>query len=191
MDLLLLSDGSVHYFVLINDLIKLVNFIRKRAPKDMNEICLRCFYTCSSLEVLHRHRAICYQRGGVQITILDADNDQHIFKNIKARWFVPRVLYFDLVSLTLPVSGAEPDPEKLNTQIIEKHQYCGYGLAVLDIGKPDVTKFELKRGPDCTESLLQSLETLAKENLRREKTALCVQGKMQNKKRRRYTVLDL
>ena len=99
----------------------------------------------------------------MQVIMPDADKDQHIFKNINARWFVPRIIYFDLESLILPVSGAEPDPDKSNTQITEKHQNCGYGLAVVDIEKPEVTKFELKRGPDCIDSLLQSFETLAKE----------------------------
>ena len=55
-----MNVGSVHHYELINDLAKLVNFIRKRAPRGWNEICLRCFHTCSSLDVLHRHQAICY-----------------------------------------------------------------------------------------------------------------------------------
>ena len=114
MDLLLLSDGSVHAYVLINDQAKLVTFIQKRTPRDRNEICWRCFHTCSSLNVLNRHQAICYQRDGVQITMPDVDNDQHIFKNINACWYVLCVIYFKLESLILPVSGAEPDPEKSN-----------------------------------------------------------------------------
>ena len=33
IDLLLLSDGSVLHYLLINDMEKMINFIRKRAPK--------------------------------------------------------------------------------------------------------------------------------------------------------------
>ena len=86
----------------------------------------------------------------------NTDNNQHIFMNINARWFVPRANYFDLESLILPVSGAEPEPDKSNTQIKEKHQNCGYGLAVVDIGKPEMNEFEMTRGPDCLESLQQN-----------------------------------
>ena len=55
------------------------------------------------------------------------------------------LLYSNTDSFIYLVSGAEPDLDKPNTQLIEKHQYCGYGLAVLDIGKPDVTKIELMK----------------------------------------------
>ena len=99
----------------------------------------------------------------MQITMPDVDNEQHIFKDIRARWFVPRVIYFDLESLILPVSGAEPDPDKSHTQITEQHKICGCGLAVVDNEKSELIKFELKQGPEYIESLLQSLETLARE----------------------------
>ena len=134
------------------------------------------------LDVLHRHQAICYQRDEVQVTIPDADKDQHIFNNINARWFVPRVIYFDLESLTLPVSGAEPDPDKTNTQTIEKHQNCGCGLAVVDNEKLEVVKFELKRRPDCIDRLLQSLETLAKEAYAKKRRHYAFTGKCKFKK---------
>ena len=79
----------------------------------------------------------------------DAGNDQHIFKNIN----VPRVIYFDLQVLNLPVSDAEPDPDNSNTEITEKIK-IGYGVAVVDIEKPEVPKFELKQGQDFIENLL-------------------------------------
>ena len=33
------------------------------------------------------------------------EKDDHNFKNLAARWYVPRVIYFDLDSLLLPVYG--------------------------------------------------------------------------------------
>ena len=86
-----------------------------------------------------------------------------MFKNFGARSFVPRIVYFDLESLNVPVAGPEPDNEKSNTHLIEKHQNCGYAFAAVEFGNPEVVKFELKRGPDSIEHLLLSLETLAKE----------------------------
>ena len=92
MDLFLLSNRSQQHYVLINDLAKLANLIQKQDPNDRLEICQRRFHTCSSLDLLHRRQAICYQRDGVQLSMPDADNDQQIFKNIKARGFFPRVI---------------------------------------------------------------------------------------------------
>ncbi|XP_063726649.1 uncharacterized protein LOC134854357 [Symsagittifera roscoffensis] len=163
MDLLLLSDGSAYHYVLINDLTKLVNFIRKRAPRDRNEICRNCFHTCTSNDILRRHQEICNRQDGIEITMPGPDNDRHVFKNFGARSFVPRIVYFDLESLIVPVAGPEPDNEKSNTHLIEKNQNCGYAFAAVEFGNPEVVKFELKRGPDSIEHLLLSLETLAKE----------------------------
>ena len=163
MDLLLLSDGSAYHYVLINDLTKLVNFIRKRAPRNRNETCRNCFHTCTSNDILRRHQEICYRQDGIEITMPGPDNDRHVFKNFGARSFVPRIVYFDLESLIVPVAGPEPDNEKSNTHLIEKHQNCGYAFAAVEFGNPEVVKFELKRGPDSIEHLLLSLETLAKE----------------------------
>ena len=83
--------------------------------------------------------------------------------------------------LILLVSGAENNPEKSNTQIIEKHQFADTRPAFVDIGKHEVTMFELKQGPDCIERLLQSLEMFVNETFSREKTDLSVHGKMQKK----------
>ena len=91
------------------------------------------------------------------------DNDRHVFKNFGVRSFVPRIVYFDLESLIVPVAGPEPDNEKSNTHLIEKHQNCGYAFAAVEFGNPEMVMFELKRGPDSIEHLLLSLETLAKE----------------------------
>ena len=141
IDLLLLSDGSAYHYVLINDLKKLVTFIRKRAPRDRNEICRNCFHTCTSNDIPRRHQEICYRQDGIEITMPGPDME----------------------SLIVPVAGPEPDNEKSNTHLIEKHQNCGYAIAAVEFGNPEVVKFELKRGPDSIEHLLLSLETLAKE----------------------------
>ena len=93
----------------------------------------------------------------------NAREDDHKFNNLTSRWYVPRVIYFDLESLHLPVYGPQPDPQKSSTQTIEIHQPCGYALAVIEFGKKDLLKFELKRGPIVMEELISSLESLARQ----------------------------
>ena len=92
---------------------------------------------------IHVHPSI---HEGVVITMPKPGKDNHRFKNLTARWYVPRVIYFDLESLLLPLYGPQPDPEKSSTQTLEIHQPCGYALAVVEFGKREVLKFELKRG---------------------------------------------
>ena len=106
---------------------------------------------------------MCYHDEGVVITMPKPGKDTHRFKNLTARWYVPRVIYFDLESLLLPVYGPQPDPEKSSTQTLEIHQPCGYALAVVEFGKREVLKFELKRGENVMKELIASLESLAKQ----------------------------
>ena len=69
-----------------------------------------------------------------------AGKDYQSFKNLTARWFVPRVIYFDLESLLLPKYRPQLDPQKSSTQKQEFHQPCGYALAVIKFGKKRPTK---------------------------------------------------
>ena len=106
---------------------------------------------------------MCYQDEGVVITMPKPGKDTHRFKNLTARWYAQRVIYFDLESLLLPVYGPQPDPEKFSTQTLEIHQPCGYALAVVEFRKREVLKFELKRGENVMKELITSLELLAKQ----------------------------
>ena len=87
----------------------------------------------------------------------------HTFKNLTARWYVPRVIHFDLESLLLPVYGPQIGSQKPSTQTFEIHQTWGYALAVIEFVKKYLLKFELKRGPKVMEELINSLESLARQ----------------------------
>ena len=104
-----------------------------------------------------------YQDQGVVITMPKPGKDTRRFKNLNARWYVPRVIYFDLESLLLTVYGPQPDPEKFSTQTLEIYQPRGYALAVVEFGKRENLKFELKRGENVMKELIASLESLAKQ----------------------------
>ena len=71
--------------------------------------------------------------------------------------------FFDLESLLLPVYGPQRDPKKSRTQTLEIHQPCGYALAVVEFGKREVLKFELKREENLMKELMASLEYLPEE----------------------------
>ena len=145
MDLLLLTDGSKYHYVLISDLQKLVEYVRLKVHQFQSEICRKYFHTFASLETLRRHEKLCYRDENVVITMLKPGKDDQMFKNLTARWYIPRVIYFDLESLLLPLYGPQPDRQKSSMQTIEIHQPCGYALVVIKFGKKDLFKFELKR----------------------------------------------
>ena len=137
--------------------------MRHKVHRFQSEICRKCFHTCASFETLRRDQELCYQDEDVVITMPKPGKDDHKFKNLTVRWYVPRVFYLDLESLLLPVYGPQPDPQKSSTQTIEIHQPCGYALAVIEFAENYLLKFELKRGPNVMEELISSLESLARQ----------------------------
>ena len=164
MDLLLLTDGSKYHYVLISDLRNWSSTCGTKCTDfNLRIVAIVSTHALHSKLSLRRHQKLCYQDEDVVITMPKPGKDDHKFKNSTARWYVPRVIYFDLESLLLPVYGPQPDPRKSSTQTIEIHQPCGYALAVIDFGKKDLLKFELKRGPNVMEELIGSLESLARQ----------------------------
>ena len=150
--------------MLISDLQKLVQYVRYKVHRFQFEICRKYFLRCASLETLKRHQELCYQDEDVVITMPKPVKDDHKFKNLTARWYVSRVIYFDLESLLLPVYGPLSYPQKPSTQTIEIHQPCGYALAVIEFGKKDLLKFELKRESNVMDELVSSLESLGRQS---------------------------
>ena len=91
------------------------------------------------------------------------NENQKVFKNLMARWFAPRVIYFDLESIIVPVSGPARNPATSHTQTVEIHKPCSYGLGVVEHGISTPIKYEMSRGPDAMKKLIESLESLARE----------------------------
>ena len=100
VDLLLLvnSDDNYHY-VFIEDLCKMVIFVRKHSIRERNEICRKFF------SYLHFQRN--YQKSSRNVLYYGNTNykdaktlkSQEVFKSLMARWFAPRLIYFDLESI--------------------------------------------------------------------------------------------
>ena len=152
MDLLLLTNGSKYQYVLTSDLQKLIEYVQYKVHRFQSETCGKCFQACPSFETRRRHEELCYKDQGVVIKLPEPEKDDHNFKKLIARWYVLRVIYFDLESLLLPVYGPQLDPQKSRMQTIEIHQPCGYALAVISFGKKDFLKLELRRESNVLKS---------------------------------------
>ena len=138
--------------------------MRGKLHRDRNQICRKCFHTCSSIDTLQHHQETCYQDEGVVINMPKPGKGTHRFKKLTTSWYVSRVINFDLELLLLPVYGPQPDPKKSSTQTIEVNQRSDrYALTVVEFGTREVSKFELKRGENVMKELIISLESLAKQ----------------------------
>ena len=91
------------------------------------------------------------------------------FRNWKARWFLPIVLYFDPESYLVPIATAQPSPSTSYTVAIEKHEPCGYAIAAIEHGEATPVYFELKRGDNCMNEFVKSLHVLARDIYNRKR----------------------
>ena len=102
-DLLLLSEGRTHHYVLITDLKHFPNFVKNKQSRSRDEKCKNCFHVCSSLESLKNHKVNCYENEAARIVLPDERKKLHQFKSTRATWFVPLAVYFDTERFLVPM----------------------------------------------------------------------------------------
>ena len=78
------------------------------------------------------------------------------FRNWKARWFLPIVLYFDTESYLVPIATAQPSPSNSYTVSIDNHEPGGYAIAAIEHGEATPVYFELKRDDNCSNEFVKS-----------------------------------
>ena len=158
MDLLLLSEGGTHHYVLITDLKHFANFVKNKQSRSKDEICRNCFHVCSSLESLKNHKVNCYENEAARIVLPDEKKKLHQFKSTRATWFVPLVVYFDTEALLVPMHTCSPAPNASGQMKLEKHVPCGYAFLIVEHGNDKVLWYRIKREPTCLEDFIQELE---------------------------------
>ena len=96
MDLLLLHDENAHHYVLILNLERFVAYFKGIAHRAAQRICRNCFLLCTNRETYQNHVKTCSEHAAAEIVMPKESNTSLQFRNWKARWFLPIVLYFDL-----------------------------------------------------------------------------------------------
>jgi hypothetical protein len=101
MELLLLGDddGGKHY-VLIKDVNRMLCSVSKH--KEKKHFCLHCLHSCTSEEILEKHKEICLEVNGTQATKLPEEGTKIKFKNHRNSMAVPFVIYADFESMLVP-----------------------------------------------------------------------------------------
>ena len=169
MDLLLLTDGTVHHYVLILDLLKLVCKIRGNQHRDRNELCRNCFHVCSSLQMLRVHQESCYNQSAAVINMPKVDQSRLTFDKLAARAMLPYVIYFDLESLLVPVQTVKNSHGSSSTTLLEQHLPCSFCAVVVERGSSSPSLVKLERGEDVMKTFLEFLERFARDVYERKR----------------------
>ena len=163
LDLLLVTNGQTHHYVLIKDLKVLVNKIRGLSPRAGSVICRNCFHICSSDAIYQRHISSCREHDAATIIMPDSSKNQLHFKNLQSKWFVPFVFYFDFESLIKPVQRCTNNPEQSYSDTLEHHEPCGFCLVAVELNNPKPVFIKVERSENCMKSFAELLQQLAKD----------------------------
>ena len=163
MDLLLLTDGRTHHYVLIKDFKLFVSNIKGHVPRSATVICRNCFHVCSSDAIYQRHIETCFEHEAANIKMPEIENSKLFFTNYQSKWFVPFVVYFDFESLIKPVQTCSNSSEVSSSNIIEIHEPCGFCVVVKELDNPKPAFFKVDRSRDCWKNFAELLEQLAKD----------------------------
>jgi hypothetical protein len=130
MELLLLSDeeGSRHY-VLIKDVNRMLCSVSKHDHKQ--HFCLHCLHSCTSKEILERHKETCLEVNGTQAVKLPKEGTKIKFKNHRNAMPVPFVIYADFESMLVPEERkdlSDTDENTSSTTLYQTHKACSFGI---------------------------------------------------------------
>ena len=163
LDLLLLSDGQAYHYVLIKDLKILISNLKQQVPRSSSKICRNCFHVCYTAEIYERHIETCMQNEAAAIKLPDETKNELQFQNYQSRWFAPYVMYFDFESLIRPVATCSNTSDRSSSEIIERHEPCGFCLVVIEHNNPEPVFFKLERSSNCMQRFVENLQKLAKD----------------------------
>ena len=170
MDLLLLYEADCYHYVLITNLVKVVCQLRNTKFRFAFHICRNCFWLCEEgLAKLTAHMETCCENAPAVVRLPAPGKNLYKFKNLAATWFVPLVIYFDFESFLYPVARCTPHGNNSYTRVIEKHELCGFSLAVIDHYSTKPIFFHVDSSEDCITKFVNMLHTLAKDIYKRKR----------------------
>ena len=84
LDLLLLSDGTMHHYVLITNIKGLIHKYKQIIQRADNHLCRNCFHLSTSLGRHEKHEQICHQNTQAKIRMPKTEQRNFEFKNVQA-----------------------------------------------------------------------------------------------------------
>ena len=169
MHLLLLHDENAHHYVLILNLERFAAYFKGIAHHAAQRICRNCFHLSTNRETYQNHVKTCSEHAAAEIVMPKESNTSLHFRNRKARWFLPIVLYFDTESYLVPIATAQSALSISYTVAFEKHEPCGYDIAAIEHGKATPVYFELKGGDNFMNEFVKYLHVLARDIYNRKR----------------------
>ena len=176
MDLLLLYEADCYHYVWITNLVKVV--CQLRIPNFALRFIFAGIVSGCVKKALQSLPHIWKPAVKMRRLLFDYQLREkiYIFKNLAATWFVPLVIYFDFESFLCPVAGCTPHGNNSYTRVIEKHEPCGFSLALIDHYSTKPIFFHVDSSEDRITKFVNMLHTLAKDIYKRKRAFAFFRG---------------
>ena len=114
------------------------------------------------MENYNIHTENCYLNAPAVIQ-MPPNRNECKFSYFSATCFVPLVNYFDFESFLLPFAGYDSATDQSSTRVIEKHEPCGFALAVFDHDSNVPYFNRMDSSEDCMCNFVLMLHSLARD----------------------------
>ena len=155
IDLLYVSlDGSSHW-CLIKHFDRFMNHVQKKGGYVYCKYCLQGF---TSQPVLHKHEECCSKIDAQHVSYPTKDKDDILtFTEWNKKLRCPFVIYSDMESFCVPMSGCSPDTSTSFTDNIQQYEPCGFGYQVVCVDPRYTKKPVIYRGPDVSRKFIEAM----------------------------------
>ncbi|GBO23881.1 hypothetical protein AVEN_254305-1 [Araneus ventricosus] len=158
VNLLLIANEETQHYCLIRNMSRLLGDLTKHNGK--HHYCYRCLHRFAKDEILKEHLQYCSEHSPQHIKMPEKGENFIKFQNVHYQHPLPYIIYADFESLIVKevhTSG--------NTEIIARHEACGYAYVIIGPDGRSVKPISVYRGENAVkhfmENILKEKEELA------------------------------
>ncbi|GBN91892.1 hypothetical protein AVEN_35644-1 [Araneus ventricosus] len=158
INLLLIANEETQHYCLIRNMSRLLGDLTKHKTK--HRYCYRCLHRFVKVETLEEHLQYCNDHSPQHIKMPAKGENFIKFQNVNYQHPLPYIIYADFESLIVKevyTSG--------NTEIIARHESCGYAYVIIVPDGRSVKPIAIYRGENAVkhfmENILKEKEELA------------------------------
>ncbi|GBN56669.1 hypothetical protein AVEN_110036-1 [Araneus ventricosus] len=150
INLLLIADEETQHYSLIRNMSRLLGHLTKHKTK--HHYCYRCLHRFAKDEMLKEHLQYCNDHSPQHIK-MPAEGEHFIkFVNVHYQHPLPYIIYADFESLIVKEVHTS-----LNTEIIARHEACGYAYVIIGPDGRSVKPIAIYRVENAVKHFMENI----------------------------------
>ncbi|GBL96873.1 hypothetical protein AVEN_118984-1, partial [Araneus ventricosus] len=150
VNLLLIANEETQHYCLIRNMSRLLGDLTKHNGK--HHYCYRCLHRFAKDEILKEHLQYCSEHSPQHIKMPEKGENFIKFQNVHYQNPLPYIIYADFESLIVKevhTSG--------NTEIIARHEACGYAYVIIGPDGRGVKPIAIYRGENAVKHFMENM----------------------------------